>query len=242
MSNREHGFTIIETVLFLAVTGLVLSVILVGIGNSLRAERYRDSLNQTLDFFQGQYSKAANIANDRPEDASCSSSTGIVESGGIGRGTSDCLILGRSVRSEDGQKITVRQVVARADVGRRAGMQQKSDSEVFAESLLEEGDVLQEYSIEWGGRLMASRSANNAKFSLLIVRSPVYGVIHTYVDPRSSTTPVLSLLSREAPSEGTKFCVDPSGFFNLGIQPAGVVIDQNAMNASGVRQVAAGEC
>jgi prepilin-type N-terminal cleavage/methylation domain-containing protein len=55
MNTRRQGFTIIETVLVLAITGLLLAVILATIGNSLNQQRYTDSVNQTLDHFRGLY-------------------------------------------------------------------------------------------------------------------------------------------------------------------------------------------
>ena len=42
MSKQKYGFTIIETMLFIAITGLVFAGVVIGTNGSLRSQRYRD--------------------------------------------------------------------------------------------------------------------------------------------------------------------------------------------------------
>ena len=55
MNGTWRGFTIIETMLVLAITGLVVAVVLVNIGTALRNEQYHTAVDQVHDYFQGQY-------------------------------------------------------------------------------------------------------------------------------------------------------------------------------------------
>ena len=57
MSARtETGFTLVEAMLFLAITGLLTVGILVGSGVAISQQRYRDSVNSLKSFIQDQYS------------------------------------------------------------------------------------------------------------------------------------------------------------------------------------------
>lgn len=240
MRKMQQGFTIIELVLVMAITGLVIAVILTGIGASLRAERYRDATNQTIDYFQGQYSAVANVANDRPAGNTCTSSGITEDDGGSGRGTSSCLILGYVLRSSDGVTIERRQVVARVDVSSNPAAFDDSEYQTLADSSLVQSTDVVRYQLDWGARLL--RSSSPAQFSLLIVRAPLTGVIRTFINTSSATTPLATLISTPVPSGGVRFCIDPSGTFDLGIRPNGFMIDGNASNSSGVRQLSAGTC
>lgn len=240
MHKIQQGFTIIELVLVMAITGLVVAVILSGIGASLRAERYRDATSQTIDYFQGQYSAVANISNDRPAANICTTAGIAEDSGGAGRGTSDCLILGYVLRSNGGELIERRQVVARVDVSRDPSAFDDTEEQTLTSSSLVQSDESTQYRLDWGARLL--RSGAPAQFSLLIVRAPLTGVIRTFASTSSSTTPLASLISSPVPTAGVAFCIDPSGVFDLGINPNGFVIDRNTSNSSGVRQLTAGAC
>ncbi len=242
MAHRTRGFTIIETVLVLAVTGLVLSVVLVGIGSSLRAERYRDAVNQTLDFFQGQYNLSSNIYNDRSSTDTCTISGINPDSGGQGRGTSGCLILGRILRSTDGQNISIKQVIARIDPTSITDEAKKTNVQVLRDSALTDGGISSSYQIAWNATLLNPASHNPSAFTMMVVQSPVSGMISTFVDATSGTPTIASLLTTAQPVPGTVFCIDPSGIMNIGTQPTGIVIDANAANTSGVRQAATGSC
>ena len=71
MNGTWRGFTIIETMLVLAITGLVVAVVLVNIGTALRNEQYHKAVDQVHDYFQGQYSLNSAILNDRSSTNTC---------------------------------------------------------------------------------------------------------------------------------------------------------------------------
>ncbi|MGB4761780.1 MAG: prepilin-type N-terminal cleavage/methylation domain-containing protein [Candidatus Saccharimonas sp.] len=241
MYKIRQGFTIIELVLVMAITGLVVAVILAGIGVSLRAERYRDATNQTINFFQGVYSSTANIANDRPTGNTCSAAGISIDDGGEGRGTSDCLLLGYVLRSVNGREIVSRQVIARVDVSKTEGADEDTESQNFVDSnLVAVGDQSNRYTLDWGSSLI-NNSGDPVSFTLLVIRAPLSGVIRTYYNLSSGTASLNSLIA-SPPAADARFCIDPSGVFDIGIRPNGFIIDRKATNSTGVRQLAAGTC
>ncbi len=242
MRKHQQGFTIIELVLVFAITGLVIAMVLTGIGNSLRAERYRDATNQTIDFFQGLYSKTANISNDRDAAKNCDEHVvnEVYDTGGKGRGTSECFLTGYFIRSSDnGDSITSQLVIARRDANADPDIGTLSEAATLRRSHLHATEQ-STYTLDWGARLL--QGSDPARFTMLIARSPVSGVIRTYVDLTSNTATMASLLTEPGLVSDARFCIDPSGIFNAGIAKNGFVVDSGASNSSNVRQLSAGDC
>jgi len=92
----RDGFTIIETMLFLGITGLLIVGILAGTGNSISIQRYRDSVTSLQSMLQMQYSNVENVSNNSVAAKSCGAKTSP-------RGQSDCVILGRFISTTDGK-------------------------------------------------------------------------------------------------------------------------------------------
>lgn len=238
--DTQRGFTIIESILVLAITGLVVAVVLVGIGTSLRSERYRDATNQTIDYFQGVYDTSANISNDRPSTDTCTAAGVANDAGGQGRGTSSCLVMGYMLRSTDGATLTKQQVIARVDASKLAGEDLKKDVQTLIDSSMVESTESTSYTLDWGVRLLSS--GNPAALSMLVVRAPLSGVVHTYIDTTSGVRTIAQLLSSSTSTDSVNFCIDPSGIFDAGTQFNGFTIDADATNSSNIRQLPAGDC
>lgn len=237
---RSSGFTIIETTLVLAVTGLLVAMILIGIGSSLNHERYTDTVNQSLDFFRGQYSQTMNVSNDRPSNESCGAGGISTLSGGTTRGASDCLLVGNVIRSSDGITVTVHQVIARHDPSSDIGISSGSTNiQILTAAALQQGNQTSTYGVEWGSSLLKPGTTDAAKFSILVVRVPVSGVVETYTSS-SDTIQVSSLIN--APQNDVKLCLDQRGFLGIGVQPMGILIEKGASNSSNVQSIASGSC
>jgi len=237
--SNKAGFTIIETVLFLGVTGLLVMSILVGTGTSINIQRYRDSVNSLQAVFKQQYSEVNNVANSRGADWDCSSANGLALEavGHIGdaknRGQSgNCVIMGRLVTNvgTDGKKILIRSVTTSlADVGTT-----KSDIELLAKSNPIPGG--EDYDIDWGSTLV-NDAGNPINFSVLIIRSPLNGAVRTFINSDKAVNDEVGKINEvfsvgEPLNTPIKICVNSHGLFN-GSKMA-VLINANTTSASGV--------
>jgi type II secretory pathway pseudopilin PulG len=178
------GFTIIETMLFLAITGLMAVGILVGSGVAISQQRYRDSVNSLQTLLQEQYSGVRDVENDRSADWSCDSNgvvTKDLEGSGQVRGTADCLLLGRFVQVNDaGKTMTLADIIG----------VRKADAETATDDVTELKDnytltvspVAQETKdVSWGATIVKPGTTTPQPLSMLVVRSPLSGAVLTFI-------------------------------------------------------------
>lgn len=240
MGMRHKGFTLIEVILFLAVTGIVMSVMLVGVSTGLNHQKYRDATNGLMSYMQDQYNLVSNVNNSRLDTDVCAGG-GITRSStareGVGR--SDCTIVGRLLRTSGGQFITSAKVVATEDVVNLPKNPSDADVKVLQDAKLTLDPNEEIYQPSWGTEVVSAGDHQPANFSILIVRMPTSGVIHTYVAPSGTVTPAELVRDYAQPSE-LKLCLNSKGL--LGVSPAGTAIAANAANSSGITFVGEGDC
>lgn len=229
----EAGFTIIETMLFLGITGLMVMSILVGAGNSINFQRYRDSVNTLQSIIQQQYSDVANPINSYNASWVCNLSTGWVpqQTGTSVRGQSDCVTLGRLIKTSDGINIIVYDVIGHIPAGSVAGLDENT---IFGPSGYEvkiATDSPETYQIDWNSSL--SNKMNDSipmSFSLLVLRSPKSGDIRTFFKD-TSVGAALDLVIPPSIQEGL-LCVKSNGLFSG--RKSAVKIAANASDASDI--------
>lgn len=90
MRGHGAGFTIIELTLFLAISGLLLSMMLIGTGSLAARQRFSDSTDSLQAYFQGQYDEVVNGVNVRSSSNECGD-VGLTDAGM----SSSCLLLGK---------------------------------------------------------------------------------------------------------------------------------------------------
>lgn len=237
MNKPQGGFTIIEVMLFLAVSGLIMLVVLTGVATGINRERYRDAVNSYLDFWQGQYNSATNVVNNRDIQNPCVGGR-IVQDGSeaadSSKGVSDCTIVGRVIYSSaDGKSVTSSAVYATVDARTLPVNPDDTDAEVLASAGLVIGMQPEMRQLNWDARLVDAKSGTGHIFSILIVRMPTSGAMRTFV----TTNPNLSPAQIVAPSQtyvDTDFimCVDPVGL--VATPTVGVKLSRDAVNSSGV--------
>lgn len=237
----QKGFTIIELVLFLGITGLVMGVLLVGVGGSLNRERYRDAVTSFQDYLQGQYNLVTNVNNSRDATDPCVG--GKIEVGGTadaGRGTSDCTVVGRVIYSSDnGESVSSSQVYATVDAATLSGV---DDVQLLQNANLIASPAREEYTIGWTTTLVNQRPDESlSKFSILIVRVPTNGLVHTYMLPDTGKTPA-AIVGNQIPTGGLHICVDNSMFVTGGIGRTGVILARDAANSGGVQFASETDC
>lgn len=186
-TNTNSGFTIIETLLFLAVSAALVTSVMIGFGATITQQRYHDSVDSLKSYIQEQYGLVANTVNSRSGTESCRlASTSIVlnnddPSNPQPVGMSECLMLGRYMSSNaSGTVITVSDVIAHPVA---------NPSSVTSDILdLRNNYILTRatndrvsYSLAWGARIVQPTSITNPQpFSAMIVRSPRSGSLLTF--------------------------------------------------------------
>ncbi len=237
MSKPQGGFTIIEVMLFLAISGLIMSVVLASVATGINRERYRDAVNSYLDFWQGQYNSVTNVVNNREAQNPCVGGK-IVEDGSESpdttKGVSDCTIVGRVVHSaSDGKSVASRAVYATVDARILPVNSDDTDAEVLASAGLIMSSQIEKRDLNWGAQLVDTRAGSGREFSILIVRMPTSGVVRTFVTTEADRTPA-QIVSPAQAHVDTDFvmCVSPAGLVSS--PTVGVKLALESMNSSGV--------
>lgn len=232
------GFTIIETVLFLGVTGLLVMGVLIGVGTNVNVQRYRDATETFKSTIQSQYADVLNVQNGRSQEFACNSAAGIIDTPtGELPGQSDCMVIGKYVRIEQ-STIESYTVLARERFGVTPSDTQ--DITMLREAYtinISRAEVTTK-TMEWGteiARPIVGGVTNNRTphtLGLLIVRSPDSGQVYTFASNDIPTAQEIEDLDVSAPpafiasmiiagnttpgqAEQT-LCIESSGLFDNG--------------------------
>ena len=235
--THRFGFTIIETMLFLAVTGMLVVAVLVGTGASINRQRYRDSITSLQSVIQQQYSEVSTVNNGRDNGWVCDSASGAItkiDSGsGVPRGQSDCVMLGRLITpSDDGKSLIVSDVIGVETAGNNEA---NTDVEALSQYNMHISPIANEtHIIEWGSSMVKPGSDEIVVFSVLILQSPLSGVVRTFINSNEAITDanINSIITKTALAEPVKICVNSNGLFN-GKRMA-VTVNAGASSAAGV--------
>lgn len=184
--KTQHGFTIIEVMLFLAITGALAIAILAGSGVSIGQQRYRDSVNTFKSLIQEQYNETTNVVNSRGGNASCTNAV-VVQPPDIvptpqPRGTSECVVLGRLLTVADngidlkmsnviGYRTSTTAPVATTDINELKTNYRLGISPIDSEN----GQV------EWGAQIVKPKTTTLQPLSVMVIRSPLSGSVMTFV-------------------------------------------------------------
>ena len=244
MGERQVGFTVIEVTLFIAVSGLLFLIAVIGTGATMRTIRFTDSGRSLVAFIQKQYDDLLNGVNTRPDGLTCSG--GVVASGSQPVGTSNCLLMGRLVLFRPGDyRLSVYNIVgsepANPDYNR-------TDEQLIADfnPMVATAVGSSDYSIPWQARISGidRQSDSQATNALAIIRSPRSSRIVQYTFKTTEPVPAsLSSIVSSAENVGktTNFCinsVDAPG------NPAKIVVgdapNQTAVNV--VFETTTGDC
>ncbi len=237
--RSSSGFTIIETVLFLGITGLMILGLMIGVGASVNAQRYKDASESFKSLIQAQYSNSVNVQNGRTANWVCNNVAAVIpDAATVPAGQSDCMILGKYIRIEGGN-VNSYTVIARE----KSGVTPSDTTDITA---LKEKYVLNiartevtTSQMEWGTEIArpipeSGPSGARTPFAtaLLIVRSPESGQVYTFTSnsvpsnsdiETMSTTAAPSFLSSMLVSGLTipgraerVICIESGGLFDPG--------------------------
>jgi type II secretory pathway pseudopilin PulG len=179
-----HGFTVIELMLFLGVTGALFAALMIGVQGNITQQRYRESVVDLSTYLQSQYSEVANTHNVRDNNLHCESSSDgtavIVQQPDNeilkGRGV-PCVILGRAITiAEDTKEIVVAQVIG-IEPSDQAAVGDIESLIAYKPQIADYPDSKESEPVGWGSRITSSESK---PASVLILRSPSSGLIKVY--------------------------------------------------------------
>lgn len=241
--SNQAGFTIIETMLFLSITGILAVGILAGTSSSINIQRYHDSVTSLQSVLQQQYSNVANTSNDNSGDLVCNSDGTITSGSGVGRGQSDCVILGKLITTTSNKTLLIRDMIGYL-VFPTANI--SNDIDAFKQYKIQASPLFNEtYNIEWGSSLVRIGAGGVDKaFSMLVLRSPSSGVIRTFIDDNSAidgdVSSVADLINKSTSlTTPAKICVNSNGLFAG--KELEILVGTNTTSASGVEILGDGD-
>lgn len=241
MGSKFHpGFTIIETMLFLAITGALIVAILAGSGSAINNQRYQDSVTSLKTLIQDQFAQVTSVNNAEATDAVSCDTNGVVtvdSSQPAGpRGQGGCVIIGRFMLIDD-STVTTSSVVGYNSNDSTTYVDDLSELKAYKLSLLATTTTAD--SVQWGSKIAWPVKGPQAKVpkpatrsvGILILRSPKSGVTYTYTANAPSPS-ALSAMIASANQTENRICIDSNGTTVVG--GLGVVIDANATGPTGV--------
>ena len=211
MVKGSGGYTIIEVLLFLAISGLLLLIAFVGTGSTIRSVRFTDSGRSLEAFLQKQYDDIINGVNSRTSDLKCSA--GNVESGNQAVGTSSCLLIGKLLGFTLGEgRITINNVVGTEPSGLTyESLSDKAAIAAFAPVAVTNFNT-ETYDIPWSATVSGTKRLSEPPASinyLLLVRSPKSSRVVSYAFNSPSQPTDLSAFIQVPANSGsvTNVCI-----------------------------------
>ncbi|HSW81232.1 MAG TPA: hypothetical protein VLG40_02440 [Candidatus Saccharimonas sp.] len=236
VENRQRGFTVIEISLFLAFTGMLFLIAIIGTGNTLRTVRFGDSGHSLQAFVQRQYDDIINGLNSRLGNENCSA--GVVTNGANQTpGTSDCLLIGRLlVFVPNSATVTQYDVIGTEPANLDYTQSDAQLISAYHPQVVTASQVAT-FDIPWGAYVMGTKrlSDSQAVTGLLLIRSPKSSrvVSYTYKAGSPVANDISSIVNNSANiGQTANFCVENADGAGL---PVKIVVtsapDQQAVQA-----------
>lgn len=226
--TKKFGFTIIETMLFLGISGLLVMGILIGAGNSINVQRYHDSIMSLQSVLQQQYSDVANVSNDNSGSLACYGDGSIKY-----RGQSNCVVLGKYITTINSQTLSIKSVIGYIpDDISFLGLNDVDALQLCAVKISPvPGET---YEIEWGSSIVKPETRDDLAFSMLVLHSPSSDTVRTFIDPSNviADADVGTLVTESALLQPVKICVESNGLFSN--DKSAILITANSTSSSGI--------
>ena len=232
VGSQRHGFTVIEVMLFLAISGLMMLGLFVGINGSINNARYNDATRSFRAFMSDQYGKVTAIQNDRaPLDVeACRFGGAGAVTGARRAGASNCIVVGQFISTPDGKSFTSRTVAAKATISAAAKSATSVRDVLQAQDAFLTQDTSEEYTATWGTSTTAGGSVAPG-YSILIVRSPTTSLASTFM--KNTAITFEQMLAGDTTPGDMHICVHPNGLVPDSTM-TGVTLSSESINSSGV--------
>lgn len=169
--QKQGGFTIIEVLMFLAISGLLLFGALAGISGSVNNARFNDTINTTTSYFQKQYNEVSSGRNAR--DATLGCSNGNVNNGGSSVGSTKCVVLGRLLQFNIGTSIVSTRYIVGVDTTNVAAGDSAAVVAASPKATVGNSNLEDMFNVPWTVPFSKVTQGVVAVNSLAIIRSPV---------------------------------------------------------------------
>lgn len=201
-SKFSSGFTIIELMLFLAITGLLIAGILVSAATSLNDQHYRDGVESTKSQISAQFAKVYSLTNGETGGSTANLDPCQVlegnDSATVQRGASNCLYVGRLIQvipGENSSTLRISPVIAKPTVANpsriysnqqtAAGYANESANSLTERYRIARYDanpaLITDKEFEWGlASVVPGTVSDQMEVAILVLRSPIDGTVQTY--------------------------------------------------------------
>lgn len=197
--RHQRGFTIIEVLLFLSISGLLMALLFVGTGIAIQRQQYQDTIQSFASFLRSQYAAMVSVENDDPAGSKCP-----IDNTTATRGQSECVIIGRYLQADDSE-------------GRRYKTFPVYAKKVGGAWQYRYGEHDGDYEVNWSARTkLAGRSDGDAvQFSVVIYRDPETGQVAVKSDSRTYTPAEIGIAMQHAGETTVReICVYDTGWLS----------------------------
>jgi type II secretory pathway pseudopilin PulG len=228
--KQSVGFTIIEVMLFLAVSGALAVAVLTTSTIGINNQRYQDAVTSFKSLVQEEFINTTRVVNTRQGAGVCPLDPA---AGTAVPGATECIIIGRLMTvAQDG-------AITRSNlIGKGTTTSEKDIEAIKAYDIDIDSSSEQTSRMSWGTTLSRNQSAQS--LSIVIFRSPSSGNTLAFVKQNSLITSKVAL--RQFMDDTAVFknnisqsvCINPAGLTIAQMQ--GVIISPYAAGPAGVQQ------
>ena len=241
---NQSGFTVIEVILFLAITGVLFAVLMIGVGTGINQQRYLDSARSYRALIQDQYAAALNTENRITQVGECtldSSNKATINQDAnrnIDRGTSKCVVMGRAIRilPESGGVVSIQTSSVTGYNADNADVQDMLDIDAIVKFNPQIAKFDQSVTdLDWGSYLTTTDNPRRPSEAVIVIlRSPSTGNIRVFTSKTSHQSDDLSdIITVTNATEVLSNCIE-NGTPTLTPRIL-VSVDPRISNADGVR-------
>lgn len=171
VEQRQDGFTIIEVLMFLAISGLLLFGAMASLGGTIGNTRFNDAINTTVSYFQKQYTEVSSGRNAR--DATLGCSNGNVDNGNESVGSTKCVVLGRLLQFITGTNIVTTRYIVGVDTTNSSAGDSAAVVAALPKATVGNTNLEDDFNVPWSVSFNKATQGAAAVNSLAIIRSPI---------------------------------------------------------------------
>lgn len=168
----KKGFTILEISLFIAISGLLILGVILATNNNIGRQRFNDSVQDFADYLRGAYSSVLYTKN-----------LDIENPGRSGKAIYGKVLVFGEEKSSNSSKIYSYDVIGDAVNSQDSSALSKLDnlSALVALNVFFDYETRSSETPLWSASIESTSLGDIFKGAILIVRSPVFGTVYTYV-------------------------------------------------------------